>query len=294
MSVSGKIIFLLFTFHFSLLLLSSCSERIDIHTDDASECLVIYGYITTDTTQHSIRITRSAGYFSTARPAGISNAIVTVSTDDNTIAFAESKSEPGLYQTGASAFAVEGKTYTLNISLDFDNDGKPEQYQATSYLPFSTKVDSIGFQPSKAFDNLIEVLLYGETTREFDENYYSLHVYKNNIVINDSLVNYSVFNDQFVDKTYMNGIPCFYLDQDNEKEKIHKGDTITLRLDVLTKEYAIFLDDAQSEVRGSIPFFSGPPANVDTNIRKIDTSNKTPVVGFFSAFSGQKTSRIVE
>ena len=52
--------------------LLACMERTDIHTEASPPRLVIYGYITTDTMQHAIRITHSTGYFVTTKPEGIS------------------------------------------------------------------------------------------------------------------------------------------------------------------------------------------------------------------------------
>ena len=83
----------------------SCTERIDIKTDDAPPRLVIYGYISTDTTQHSIQITRSAGYFTTESPEGLSHAIVTISdSNGNIISLTENDTVPGLYQTSPDVY----------------------------------------------------------------------------------------------------------------------------------------------------------------------------------------------
>jgi len=75
-----KIIFILFLF-FAVV---SCVEPYDMpDIEDASPQYVIYGYITSDEKRHSVRITRSAGFFSTQRPEGVS-AVVTI-TDSVTL-----------------------------------------------------------------------------------------------------------------------------------------------------------------------------------------------------------------
>jgi hypothetical protein len=272
-------------------ILGACTERIDIHTDDAPPHLVIYGYITSDTTQHYVKITRSAGYFSTSRPEGISNAVVTIETEGEIILLEESLSEPGLYLTKPDVFGIEGKTYVLNVSLDFDNDGIMEQYTAESYLPFSIRLDSIGLQPSKALTDYIEVLVSGEISAE-GKDYYSIHVYRNHHIVNDSLVGFQVYDDEYIDKTTIVETPLYYLNQDDDRSRIYDGDTISLRMDVITKEYADFIINAGTEIQGSIPFFSGPPANVETNIKSFVPDPKIPVVGFFTAYSGRTQSTI--
>ena len=103
--------------------ISACTERINIETDNAPSRLVIYGYITTDTMQHSIWITRSAGYFTTDSPEGVSHATVTISDNDgNIIPLAEDNTTAGLYQTAADVYGECGKTYTLDVRFDSGNE----------------------------------------------------------------------------------------------------------------------------------------------------------------------------
>lgn len=269
--------------------LFSCTDRIDIKTEDAPPRLVIYGYITSDTMQHSIRITRSSGYFATSKPAGISDATVTISTDDTTFILKENLSDPGLYQTDASAFGVEGKTYTLNVKVAFD--GAKEEYEASSYLPLPAAVDSIFLKESENFTDFVEILLYGKMA-DNEENYMSFHAYRNNVLVNDSLVNFSLIDDEYIDKKEMKGIPCYYLDQEKDECKIQEGDTVGLQINSITKEYSDFLRDAQTEAMGSVPIFSGPPANIQTNIRPKNAANKIPISGFFTAYSRSRADTI--
>ena len=273
--------------------LFSCTDRIDIKTDDADPRLVIYGYITTDTMQHSIRITRSSGYFATSKPAGISNADVTIATDDATFTLTENPSDPGLYQTAANVYGLPGKTYKLNVKVDFENSGVKEEYEASSYLPLPPAVDSIFLKEPENFTDFMEILLWGKIA-DNEENYMSFHAYSNRALVNDSLVNYSLIDDEYIDKKEMKGVACYYLDQEKDEEKIVKGDIVGLRVNSITKEYSDFLRDAQSEAIGSIPIFSGPPANIQTNIKARNANNKIPISGFFTAYSGKKAEIVYE
>lgn len=81
---------------------------------------------------------------------------------------------------------------------------------------------------------------------------------------------------------------------ENFQEKISSGDLLTLRVDAITKEYATFINNAQAELWGSDPLFSGPPANVETNIRSKTPSEQIRISGFFTAFSGDQASRMYE
>ncbi len=269
-----------------LFVIVSCTERIDINTDAAPSQLVIYGHITTDTMQHAISITRSSGYFANTKPLGVSHAIVTISGGGKTFVLTESAMETGLYLTDADVYGAEGQTYTLNISLDFDNDGEAEQYKASSYLPYVAPFDSIRLQLSTDYKDYVEIHMFGRLSPDNDkECYYSFHAFRNDMALTDSLSLFSVYDSKIIGTEVMDDVACYFLDQTKDKTKLTSGDRVALRLNVLPREYGQFLVNAQNEVWGSSPF-SGPPANVETNIT---CTGRAPanVLGFFSAYSGK-------
>ena len=277
---------------------ASCVERIDIKTDNAPPRLVVYGYITTDTMQHSIRITRSAGYFTTDSPEGVSHATVTVSDDyGRQIPFTENDTIPGLYQTAGNVYGEEGKTYTLDVFLDFDGDQADEHYQSSAYLKHINYIDSIGLQESKLFKNMVEVLLYAQDLPG-ERNYYSIFVSINDSVVNPTINRFFVMDNELFRGQYMNGVACYYLNQDtnreNRNEILHIGDKVTLNINAISKQYATYISNVSTEIRGSMPIFSGPPANVETNIRCINPKDGIPVVGFFTAFPSRYASTVVK
>ncbi len=276
---------------------TSCTERIDIQTDDAPPQLVIYGYITTDTLQHSIRITRSAGYFTTDNPEGVSYATVTITNNDGkVIQLTENDSIPGMYQTAADVYGEEGKTYTLDVLLDFDNNHSPEHYQSSAYLTHINYIDSVGLQASTLFKNTVEVLLYAQD--ESEENFYSIFIAINDSVVNPTINKFFVMDDVFFNGTYINGIACYYLDQDPDEEDnneiLHLGDKVTLNINAISKEYATYIGNVRTEIRGFNPIFGGPPANVETNIHCINPQDAVPVSGFFTAFPSRYASTVVK
>jgi len=270
--------------------LVTCTARLDILTEEAPERLVIYGYITNTSRQHEIRITRSNGYFASTAPEGISNAQVALSVGDKTIHLKESLKEQGLYRTPVEMVGKAGETYSLRVSLDFDGDGEEEIFEASSYMPYPPQIDSIGLRESAVMEDVIEILVYGKVP-ENEENHFSFHAALNNTILNDSLGGFFIISDEYIIKNEFAGLSCFFLDQEDEESKLVSGDEVTLFVDILTPEYATFLDNAKSESGGSVPLFGGPPANVGTNIRSIQNPNNIPVSGFFSAFSGDRASR---
>jgi len=285
---NNRIIFIAFL---TTLCAVSCTERIDINTDASAPRLVIYGCITTDTMQHAISITRSSGYFATTKPQGISNALITISDGYRIFTLTESAAEAGVYLTDADVYGIEGQNYTLNVSLDFDNDGQEEQYSATSYLPHAARLDSIRMQTSTDYDDEIEISIFGGLSIDKD-CYYSFHAFRNDVPLNDSLSLFALFDGSLVGTDTMDDVACYFLDQTKDKTKLASGDRITLQLNVLTQEYGLFLLKAQTEVLGSVPLLSGPPANVETNILGANGEAPANISGYFSAYSGKKCSTV--
>ena len=283
---------------FCLLLFSavSCTERINIHVDDAPSRIVIYGHINTDTKQHSIHITRSAGYFTTDSPEGVSNATVTISDDDEHIfSLIENDTIPGLYQTAENVRGEEGKTYTLDVYIEEDDNEQPIHYRSQAYLQHINHIDSVGLQSSLLFRETVEVLLYAQDIG--GDNYYSIFVALNDSVINARITRFMVMDNVLFKGQYINGVACYYLDQnvenENRNEVLHIGDVVTLNINAISSEYATFINNAQSEIRGSNPIFGGPPANVPSNIQCISPVNDTPALGFFTAFPSRYAYTIV-
>ncbi len=271
--------------------IASCTERIDLFTEAAAPRLVIYGHITNDTMQHAVRISRSSGYFATAKPEGVSHATVTISSETQHLTLAESVSEAGLYLTDPDIFGIEGETYTLQVLLDFDNDGQAEQYTSSSYLPHAARFDSITLQPSTDYKDQVEVRVFAKLSSDKD-CYYSFQAFRNGLALNDSLKSFQITDGKLVGVDEIYDVACYFLDQTKERTQLVPGDQVSLRVNIFTREYGLFLMNAQGEaVWGAFPF-AEPPANVETNITCTDGKAPTAISGFFAAYSGGKQSTV--
>ena len=279
--------------------LFACTERMDIDVNDAPSQLVIYGHITTDTMQHAVTVARSLNYFETARPEGISHATVTIATDDTTFVLSESATEKGVYLTAPDVFGVEGKTYTLQVVTEFD--GIVETLHATSLLPPSIRMDSVALQPSPLTSYLVDVLLYGRLP-ESEYNYLNVQAFKNGVAINGRLADFSIIVSEHAESREINGEQCLYLFLENDNSElmsqgggfipIADGDSIRIQVSSITREYAEYVLNAQKELQGTMPIFSGPPANVTSNIKALNPSGQGAVCGFFTAYSKQSGSKV--
>ncbi|MCF8369417.1 MAG: DUF4249 domain-containing protein [Bacteroidales bacterium] len=272
---------------FSLLIFvavfSSCSERIEIELDPNDERLSVEGYITTDTMAHWVRLTRSKDYYSGNPVNHVSGATVTLSDGTESLVLAEDTDNPGYYRTASDYFGIPGRTYSLNINLDEEIGGVKDYYAECLLNPVGD-IDSIQVVYNENWEGY-EVRIYAwepPTT-----NFYTFQVLKNGVLLNDTLNEVWISDDRYFNGNYTNGIMVGFLDANNPDEAPVTGDEITLKMSGITSEYYNFifqLQDVTFEYRN--PLFSGPPANVITNI-----SDGT---GFFSAYSTAYSSTIYQ
>jgi hypothetical protein len=269
-----------------LLFHSACTERIDIELDSTYTRLVVYGEITSDTAVHTVKLSKSGDYYSSAQ-LPVSNASVSISDGMNTVFLVESIENKGLYETPADFFGEAGKTYTLLIDdVDIDSDGSFERYEAHSYMPGLMPMDSISLKYTDfTFFSGWEVQVYTWDPAE-TKDYYAFKVYKNGILQTDTLTELLVQSDDFFNGSYTNGITSQFVDDSKPDEKALPGDSITFELNAITREFYEFVIEVQTEVFPSTPLFSGPRANIRSNI-------SNGALGFFHAYSLQRKSVVV-
>jgi hypothetical protein len=277
-NIHGKIACLLL-----LSVLSQCTERIEVEVDSSFTRLAVEGYISTDTTQHKVRLTRSGDYFYNQPAQSVSDATVSISNGDSVVMLSESNEYPGLYLTDPDYYGLAGKTYTLSITgVDIDEDGVSEEYSASSELRPVNPIDSIQLEKLNGPDfTIYQVLLYALDPPV--KNFYAFKVYRNGYLITDSLHEIRVQDDVFFNGNYTFGIPVQFLNQSEKDEIILPSDTITLEINGITDKYYNFILEAQSEIFYQTPLFSGPPANISSNI-------SNGALGFFTAYSVTRSS----
>jgi hypothetical protein len=195
---------------------------------------------------------------------------------------------PGVYETMPGVYGVPGKTYVLNIAnVDIDEDGTFESYTASSDLKEINPIDSIRVVKQKYTQRQTGWLINMFARDIGGKSFYCLKAYKNNVLVTDSLKEYGISNNIGFEGDYYPGIPVYYFDKDKPGQEVFAGDTITLELDGITEEYFNFLNASIAESRPKDPLFSGPSANVSTNIFPKDKA-----AGFFKAYSIKKKSTI--
>ena len=268
-------------------LLMSCTEVIDIELDSTYTRLVVEGAVTTDSLQHGVRLSTTADYFSNEMAPAVSGAEVDLEYNGNIIRLNENDSIPGYYQVPAAFRGEIGTTYHLRINgVDTDSDGITETYEAESTMPGGVKLDSVALKySSNYFVSGYEVYMYAldPPTRDW----YSIKFWKNSDLLTDTLIKYNVQPDEFYNGSYLfYGLPIGFYNDGDPREVLAEGDTVTLELNSIPEFFYNFIIDAQLEIIGNNPLFSGPASNVRSNL---DNGAR----GYFTSYSVLRSSVVV-
>lgn len=278
----------------SLFLLSiiatGCRETIsDIRLDYTRPRLVVEGYISTDTTRQMVKLSLLGDALMKEPVQVVSNASITISDGTTTYSLNEDPSQKGTYYTTSDVAGVPGKNYALRIAnVDINNDQKMEEYTAQSLLKRLNPIDSIRlvYNSSNPHFKGWSVNLYTMDPGE-GRNFYLIKVLKNNQLLTDSLFKYSIGDNTGFEGKYYDGFPVYNLREERADEKLTPGDTITVEMCGITEDYYSFISSYIADYNPKIPIFSGPSANIPTNIKPFDDA-----VGIFAAYSIKRKSVI--
>ena len=272
---------------FLLVVVTACTEKIDVKLDNSYTRLVVDGGISNDTGVYGIYLTKTADYFFNATAPRVVNAVVKISDGSHEYLLHESNpGKSGYYHTDSAFSGKVGKTYKLTIDLKEKIDNL-DSYNATCKMISVARLDSISvnFQPDWGKKGFWEIKLWAQDPGD-EVNYYMFHYYRNDTLKTDSIWKVSTSDDKYFNGNYIHGITAIYIDNENEWSTLHPGDKVTLQMSGITKEYYDFI--TQVQMAGyNIPFFTGPPANVVGNIGN-------GAVGFFSAYSDSWAKTVVK
>ncbi|MDA3943180.1 MAG: DUF4249 domain-containing protein [Bacteroidetes bacterium] len=242
-------------------LFSACTETIDIELDDSFTRLVVDGQISTDTMAHLVRLSQSANYFSNTEPAAVSGASVVVDDGSQAITLFEYPEGSGMYYTPSNYYGIPGNDYLLRVSLP-EAIGESKNYEATNTMPQTAfQLDSIQLE----FRNppgfwMVKLFARDPPTTDF----YRLDVLRNGLILTDTAYRTAILDDRLINGNNTNGITVMFLYED----EVMPGDTISLIMSAISKDYYEFLLELRNESGFSNPLFGGPPANISSNLRE--------------------------
>jgi hypothetical protein len=249
----------------SLFITACGEEEIELNLKSTKTHLVVDGIITTDTMAHCVKLTLSGDYFYNKPLPRVSGAVVQLSDGVETIVLTESTDAPGCYFTPDDYFGKENHLYQLEVSgVNAPGIKSSDVFSAESFLNPLLPVDYISVEYLGVW-KLWKVLLYMQDSANYT-NYYLFKVFRNGLLVTDKYSKMSVVDDKFFDGNYANGVWIAALDATKEAENILPGDTISVETYMIDKAYYDFIFAAQIETTMKNPIFSGPPANVPSNI----------------------------
>ncbi|MFO7657395.1 MAG: DUF4249 domain-containing protein [Bacteroidales bacterium] len=263
----------------SLLSLAACEEYMDIDIEGSNEQkLVVEGMITTDTTTHTVTLSRWNDFFEKGPQIMETGAMVTISDGENTITLNEA--EPGIYKTNSDVYGEIGKTYTLNIRLKNDS-----LFTASDKIVGLPEIDSLvpvysaGFNPNAGRLTQGYYITYYGYEPEGLGHYYLWDLYLDNVHINDSLQESVFTSDDFVDGSYIKDFEIFFIP---EAEIVNDTTHVMVEMYSISKAYNDFLIGLLLETVWKGSPWDGPPANAVSNV-------SNGAIGFFRA-SDKKTA----
>lgn len=289
MKINSKHIIPILAFTISILF-TGCTEIIDnISLGSTRPRLVVEGYISTDVTRQMVKLSKMGDALKKDPIQVVSNAVITISDGSTTFGLTEDPSQKGTYYTGADVYGVPGRTYSLLIkNVDVNGDNVMEEYTAQSLLKKLNPIDSV---------HLVYSNLYGDTNGwtvnlfSMDpgngRNFYLIKVLKNNQMLTDSVFKYSITDNNGFEGKYFDGFPVYNLRADRKDEKLAPGDKVTVEMYGITEDYYSFIYSYTSDYYPKVPIFSGPSANIPTNIKPVDEA-----VGIFTAYSIERKNVI--
>jgi hypothetical protein len=265
---------------------ASCTEKIDLKLDTTYTRLVVDGFIRSDPGTYTVNLTKTADYFSNVAAPREAGASLVISDGINTFPLTETvPGQSGIYKTDPDFAGIPGRDYTLHISLA-EVIASATEYTASCKMDSVTRLDSIKAElnPNFGEDGHWEVKVYAQDPPG-RKNYYLINLYRNNKLWSDTINKVNVTDNQLYAGKYINGAIVFFINNSNKFETLYPGDTIMVELSAITKEYFEFVNQVK-QAGFSIPFFTGPPANVVGNI---DNHG----VGFFAAYSSSFAKTVV-
>ncbi len=278
---------------FGITLLSGCTEKANIYTyvngNDLVTLLIVDGEMTTDTTAHHVTLTKSGNVTNTGPIQVFSNAKVSITDGTNVFVLHENPRQPGTYLTDSSVYGVPGRTYTLNISnVDLYGNGGNESFTATSVMKKINPVDSIfiSFLVHNKNSTIWAIDLFSKDIGG-GLNYYLSKAYRNDTLLTDSIHKYRVATSASFSGGEYGGFPAIALNERLTENILYPGAKITLELDGITEDYYNFITAFIDQYSPKNPLFSGPSANVPTNVYPQNES-----AGFFAVYSIQRKSTV--
>lgn len=252
----------------------ACTEPIDLELKDgASNILVVDGSITNEHKIHSVTLSRSAPYqLNDITPREL-NATVSI-TDGDTIINLFDPEDDGTYETDRELAGKINHVYTLNVVLE-----NGETYSARDTLYPIATLDSISCEYGKSDNPFSTEYVYNVhlfvQEPEQPGQFYQWELFIDDVHQTDTITAKQFASDELVNGSYFNDKNWTVYEIEEERIENETAE-ITLQMLSISEHKYDFYNAVLLETEYGGSMFSGPPANVPTNVTNGG-------LGFFSA-----------
>ena len=237
---------------FTIIGITACTEKMMIEPQEGQQLVGVSGSITDVYMKQEVILSYTTPFYGT-NPVMISDATVYVVDGLDTIWYEESE-RPGYYYSVNEFAGQVGHNYHLSIDF-YDQNGHQHFYSESTMTRVLINGNDVGG------DTLTRCMLF--------ETYGYAGIY---------------FNGPFM-VMIAGEVPIDGLDQRDSIEVLHRGDTVTMDLWSVPREYAHYISEISASI-GTNPMM-GTPSNVSTNINPDGLA-----VGCFHASSRRRCSVI--
>jgi hypothetical protein len=258
---------ILFSLMATVLILSSCKEKIDVQVQDRDPILVVEAEVTTELDSSYVKLSLSTNYFVAGNPPKVTNAVVNV----NGVPFTYNPSQD-LYRPSIGYVGKTDSVYSL--SVNYDN----KIYTASTKIERMFRVDSF-FQTWKEAEGFLPAG-YAVSYSAFDDRpltkyTYYVNGYFDTIVQRDSFDGNKILFDNSI--TPINAQFNFEI----PFARFNSGDEYIAIFRSIDKKMNAFITAFNNQSPGIPGPFQVPPANLPTNI-------VGGAVGYFAGYDVQR------
>ena len=254
---------------FSIFLLSSCEDVIEIKLDSIEPKLVVEGAVNDVDSILKIKLSKTGDYFHPSEYPKVSGAKITLAENNKNYKSLE-ETEPGVYSIDIDC--KQNMLYTLNIESD------DKTYEAEATIPAKISIDSLTAMYSPPTPHRKEGFVVNCHFTDNPEvtNYFRLRVRKADTVNNEK--RFFIFDDKFIEGNSAT-MPWQY-------DIFQITDTVVVELLSLDKS-TYFFYKTLSDIAGSgMPGGGSTPANPETNLTN-------DALGYFGAYAISRDTIIV-
>lgn len=264
-----KIIKHIATYFLVLMIVSSCTEEINIDLNSSDPQIIIEGSVSTSG-ESVIKITKSVNFDESNDFPKVQNAFVEISDNLGNSEILLESSE-GIYST-SSFGGIEGRTYSLNVQID------DKTLESVSKIPNHVSFDSLIVIKSSApgFPAAQENDLFYEVKVQYKDPADVVNFYRFVEIVNNEITNSYVFDDRLNNGEYVT-VPLL-----NFSRKLVSGDVLEIEMQCID-EFVYEYFNSYGNTQGN----SATPANPYTNISGSE-------LGYFNAHTSEVKKKLIE